>query len=171
MPESFDDYIFASQCSQAEAYKYLMETTRLRRDWCTGILLWNMRDAWPEMTSSLVDYYGSKKLSFHVVKTSNEPLQILFNEKDGKVGIILSNDTMQDEEGEYRVLNLDGKVLAEGKAKFNKNTNTCVCELPVDGIYFSELTVNGNVVLNYFKPLNAPFKLEEYKAIMSKVLK
>ena len=171
MPEAFEDYIFASQCSQAEAYKYLMETTRLRRDWCTGILLWNMRDAWPEMTSSLVDYYGSEKLSFHVVKNSNQPLQILFSEKDGKVGIVLSNDTMEDQEGEYRILDINGKVLVEGKAKFNKNTNTCVSELPVDGIYFSELTVNGKVVLNYFKPLNAPFKLYEYKTIMSKVIK
>ena len=120
---------------------------------------------------TLVDYYGSEKLSFHVVKNSNQPLQILFSEKDGKVGIVLSNDTMEDQEGEYRILDINGKVLVEGKAKFNKNTNTCVSELPVDGIYFSELTVNGKVVLNYFKPLNAPFKLNEYKTIMSKVIK
>ena len=171
MPEAFGDYIFASQCSQAEAYKYLMETTRIRRKWCSGILLWNMRDAWPEMTSSLVDYYGSKKLAFYVVKNSNEPLQVLFEEKDGKAYILLSNDTMRDEVGEYRILNADGKVVLEGKASFGKNANTLVGELPIDGIYYSELTVNGKTTYNYFKPLNAPFVLQEYKAIMAKVIK
>ena len=171
MPDTFEDYIFASQASQAEAYKYLMETTRIRREWCSGILLWNMRDAWPEMTSSLVDYYGSKKLAFYTVKNSNEPLQVLFDEQKGNVNILLSNDTMTDEEGYYRILNAEGKVLIEGEAKFGKNSNTLVHTLPVDGIYYSELTVNGKTVYNYFKPLNAPFKLEEYKAIMEKVIK
>ena len=170
MPENFEDYIFASQASQAEAYKYLMETTRIRRNWCTGLLLWNMRDAWPEMTSSLVDYYGAKKLSFFVVKTSNEPLQILLDEKDERVNILLCNDTMQDAEGVYRIFDINGKLLTEGKTKFEKNANTCVGNLPVNGIYFTELTVNGKTIYNYFKPLNAPFVLSEYKTIMSKVL-
>ena len=171
MPKAFEDYIFASQASQAEAYKYLMETTRIRREWCSGILLWNMRDAWPEMTSSLVDYYGSKKLAFFVVKNSNEPLQILFDEKDGKVNILLSNDTMQDAKGVYRIINADGKVLLEGKTVFGKNSNTFIGELPVDSVYYSELTVNGKTVVNYFKPLNAPFVLQEYKTIMAKVIR
>jgi beta-mannosidase len=171
MPATFEDYIFASQCSQAEAYKYLMETTRLRRDWCSGILLWNMRDAWPEMTSSLVDYYGAKKLAFYVVANANEPLQVLFDEQEGKVNILLSNDTMQDAEGVYRIFNAEGKLLAEGQAKFGKNGNTLVHALPVDGIYYSELTVNGKTMVNYFKPLNAPFVLDEYKAIMAKIVK
>ena len=171
MPDAFEDYIFASQASQAEAYKYLMETTRIRREWCTGILLWNMRDAWPEMTSSLVDYYGAKKLAFYVVKNSNEPLQVLFDEQDGMVNILLSNDTMDDAEGNYRILKADGTVLAEGSAKFGKNGNKLVHALPVDGIYYSELTVNGKTAYNYFKPLNAPFVLAEYKTIMEKVIK
>lgn len=170
MPNAFEDYIFASQCSQAEAYKYLMETTRIRREWCSGILLWNMRDAWPEMTSSLVDYYGSKKLSFFVVKNSNEPLQVLFNENDGKVDILLSNDTMQNAEGCYRIFDTEGIIIAEGTARFNKNSNTLVKELPVNGIYYSELLVDGKTIYNYFKPLNAPFVLKEYKAIMKKVI-
>ena len=47
MSRTLDDFIFASQVSQAEAKKFFIERLRIGKGRRTGILWWNLRDGWP----------------------------------------------------------------------------------------------------------------------------
>jgi beta-mannosidase len=52
--------VLASQISQAEADKFFIELSRMRKWQRTGILWWNLRDGWPIISDAVVDYYGRK---------------------------------------------------------------------------------------------------------------
>lgn len=62
--ESLEQLAMLSQISQAEAKKFFIEQTRLKKWRRTGIIWWNMLDCWPQISDAVVDYYFHKKLAF-----------------------------------------------------------------------------------------------------------
>ncbi len=80
VPDNLADYAYASQCVQAEAYKFWIEMFRLGRPHRTGILWWNLLDGWPQFSDAVVDYYFTPKRAFHAIRRVQNPLCLIARE-------------------------------------------------------------------------------------------
>ncbi|MBK9175919.1 MAG: hypothetical protein IPM46_06180 [Flavobacteriales bacterium] len=67
-PETFGEFIEASQWVQAKAYGMAIEAHMAARPHCMGTLLWQLNDCWPGPSWSIIDYEGNPKPAYHAVK-------------------------------------------------------------------------------------------------------
>ncbi len=74
IPPDLPTFALASQITQAEAKKYFIESTRLRKWQTSGILWWNLLDGWPQFSDAIVDYYFGKKLAYHYIRRAQRPV-------------------------------------------------------------------------------------------------
>ena len=123
--EDFSDFLRQSQISQAEAKKYFIEKFRIGKWKRTGIIWWNLLDGWPQISDAVVDYYYNRKLAYHYIKRSQQPVCLMFDEpENGKCRLVAVNDTPDDKQLDYTVRRFsDNMVVLSG---------TCV--VPADGI-------------------------------------
>lgn len=107
--ENLDDFVRQSQISQAEAKKYFIEKFRIGKWKRTGIIWWNLVDGWPQVSDAIVDYYFVKKLAYHYIKRSQQPICLMFDEPiDGKIQLMGVNDLMKEARVIYRVSRVCG---------------------------------------------------------------
>ena len=121
VPRELDDFIAASQIVQAEAFKTFAEVARSRKfERSGGLIWWNLRDMWPQMSDAVVDYYFGKKWAYHVLANVQRDQVVLVCE-DGTV--LAVNDTRQMVRGQASVVDrVTGKKLLD-----------CDYEVPVNG--------------------------------------
>lgn len=112
--ENFDDFVRQSQISQAEAKKYFIEKFRIGKWKRTGIIWWNLLDGWPQVSDAVVDYYHVKKLAYHYIKRSQEPVCIMFDEpENGRIRLVAVNDLPEDVEVAYTVKKISDAVKTD----------------------------------------------------------
>ncbi len=174
VPTDPEEYVLASQISQAEAKKYFIERMRVGRPQKTGIIWWNLLDGWPQMSDAVVDYYFSKKLAYNYIKRSQAPFVIAADEiSSWSLPIYACNDTLQEHRGHLTVRDAsDDEILYEGSFVAKINTSTLVINLP---IYYSEQRIlifewecNGERGFNHYLCGHPPFSFDKYKSVMKK---
>jgi beta-mannosidase len=118
IPDDVDAFAFASQVSQAEAMKFFIERFRTGKWRRTGIIWWNILDGWPQLSDAVVDYYFGKKLAYHVIKASQQPLCLALREEcDGARQLVACNDTQEEINLDWTVTDVDtGDIVAQGAA-------------------------------------------------------
>lgn len=152
----FSDLVKQSQISQAEAKKYFIEKFRLKKYDCTGIIWWNLLDGWPQVSDAVVDYYFTKKLAYHYIKRSQEPLCLMFDEpKDGMLNLYAVNDSQSSAELCYSVKDLySGTEYARGCFTASPDSSEKVLALSHgecdDRFLLIEWTVDGKTYRNHF---------------------
>lgn len=116
VPENIEDFVWASQFVQAEAFKFFIESFRLRKGERTGIIWWNMVDGWPQFSDAVVDWYGAKKWAYHVIRTCQKPVCLMMHELDAWGSeLVAVNDTFVSVSGKARVRQGgSGEVLWQG---------------------------------------------------------
>ena len=121
--DDLDEFARQSQISQAEAVKYFIESFRAEKWRKTGILWWNIVDGWPQVSDAVVDWYGCKKLAYYYIKRSQQTFCMLCDEPvDGKLDLIATNDTQEDVNAEYTVVDLTtGKEVLKGNVALEAN--------------------------------------------------
>lgn len=143
-PTSFESLVYASQLLQADAIKYGVEHFRRCRPYCMGSIYWQFNDCWPVASWSSVDYFGRYKALHYAAKKFYAPVAMgLFREKNN-LTVNISNETMDDFEGEVRIFQSD--------ANFN-----VICsytkEISVKALsstdVFSEKFTPGNIYTEY----------------------
>ncbi len=167
LPDTLEDFVLSSQISQAEAYKFLIEHTRRKSPYMTGVLLWNMRDGWPAYNSALVDYYGRKKLSYYYVKQSQQPLVFIM---DGELQGYVCNDTLKAYQGEYRIYDGLGKLLQKGDFSVGGNQNALIGDfsgLKKEKYLILALQVDDTLSYNHFINEKRAHSFEGYKEFLS----
>ena len=114
-PDDMLTFAYQSQISQAEAKKFFIERFRSTKWRRTGIIWWNLIDGWPQISDAVVDYYGCKKLAYHYIKRSQNPLCFIFAEpEDGKLPLRVVNDLQEDKKVSFKVTDLtNDEVLIE----------------------------------------------------------
>lgn len=115
IPDNLEDFVSASQITQAEAMKYFIEHFRSGMWRRTGIIWWNLIDGWPQFSDSVVDYYFTKKLAYSYIKRCQFPLLLMITEpQDGCHRLLASNISSKSERFGYSVSDIvTGDVLVE----------------------------------------------------------
>lgn len=168
IPDDVEDFIFASQATQAEALKFFIERARLSdRIW--GIVWWNVIDCWPQISDAIVDYYFNKKLAYYYVKRVQEPFCIMVSEpKAWHVNIVGVNDTFSEKKGSYRVFDIEtGGEICSGGFSVKPYARAILGSIRVSRgeqrFFTIEWKVEGETFLNHYLLGNPPFSLEKYK--------
>ena len=113
VPTDLDDFIFCSQVVQAEAMKTFVELFRslkFRRK--NGLIWWNVRDGWPQISDAVVDFYGERKRAYAALKAAQAD-QLVCITDDGRVTAV--NDTLGPVRGRVTVTD-----RASGRTVFEK---------------------------------------------------
>ena len=174
VPTDPEEYILASQISQAEAKKYMIERMRLGRPHKTGIIWWNLLDGWPQMSDAVVDYYYCKKLAYYYIKRAQAPFSIAVDElANWSMRVCACNDTLIQQSGHVTIKDAEtDELLYDADFTARPNVTTPLTSLP---IYYSEQrvliiewTVGEQSGRNHHLCGFPPFDLPRYKAILKK---
>ena len=169
IPESLEEFVLASQISQAEAKKFFVEMVRLKKWRRTGVIWWNVLDCWPQISDAVVDYYWTKKIAYYYLKRVHVPVCLMMDEiENWHHKVVLGNDSLQSGTVEYRVEDGDsGETLAEGTADIQPNENRTVALIRAkEGqkkLYILRWKFQGKEYGNHYISGLVPFDLEQYK--------
>ncbi|MGA3323351.1 MAG: sugar-binding domain-containing protein [Terriglobia bacterium] len=175
VPADIENFILASQVSQAEAMKFLVEMTRLRKWRSTGLVWWNVMDGWPQISDAIVDYFLNKKLAYYYIRRVQEPICVMVDEpKNWHCRVVVGDDSREDASGHYRVWDADsGETLLEGDYAVKANENLEVGQIPVfhsgKRLFLIEWTANGKKYANHYLQGMPPYSLSQYKVWLTKI--
>jgi beta-mannosidase len=175
IPDTLEAFSLLSQVSQAEALKFFIERTRIKKWRRTGIIWWNMLDGWPQVSDAVVDYYFEKKRAFEYVKRVQAPICLMLDElSDWTQRVILGNDSRETHQTDYRILDGDsGEVIQSGSALSPANQNTDLGALRVTpgqkSLFLMEWTVDGKRHCNHYITGYPPYDAEQMKAWLKKI--
>ncbi|MDR3409344.1 MAG: glycoside hydrolase family 2 TIM barrel-domain containing protein [Formivibrio sp.] len=109
VPEDLDNFILASQITQAEAMKFFVELFRQQKGIKEGIIWWNIRDGWPIVSDAVVDYYNTRKLAFYYLQRAQRDVQAICCEiVEGQHQIVVVNDTLKKVRGHIEIARAGG---------------------------------------------------------------
>lgn len=175
VPENMEDYILASQISQAEAKKFFIERVRSKMDRMGGVIWWNLIDGWPQMSDAVVDYYYDKKLAFDYIKRSSRPFIIMLDEMTAwGHEVLCANSTLNTVSGFCRIIDLDTeKTVFESEFSAKPNANTSLgklnCMYSEKGMFLIEWNINGAICRNTYLYGSPAYSLEQYKKWLKKL--
>ena len=136
--------------------KSFIERFRINKWKKTGIIWWNLIDGWPQFSDAIVDYYFTKKLAYHYIKRSQNPICLMFDEpKNDKISLYAVNEFPKSQKVAYTVTDLtENTVVKEGKAIAEKESSVCICDMPIKPdekhFYFIEWEINGKRYSNHY---------------------
>ena len=175
VPETLEDFVFASQVSQAEALKHFIEVFLAQKWRRTGILWWSLLDGWPQFDDAVVGYDLDKRIAYDFIKRLQQPLCLLI---DDEMTLRVINNTENESYAEYRVSDVgSGKMLTEGRIAVAYNSSIPVCKLPaaekgevylLEWDYRSSGLTTGCRGVNHYLHGDPPFDPEKYASLMRK---
>lgn len=171
VPESLDDFVFASQASQAEAMQFFIDTFRAAKWQRTGIVWWNLLDGWPQFSDAVVDYYLVKKRAFDVVKRAQAPISLIVREPAaGWHEVVVANDTRDDQPIRFEVrFAQDHRVLLAGETTARADAVTALgrfADPGTQGLCILTLEYQALTTRRTYLAGSPPFGLEDYRAWM-----
>lgn len=172
-PKTLEEFVAASQSTQAEAMKYFVEKFRGAKFDRTGMIWWNVRDGWPIVSDAIVDYYNSKKLAYDYLWNAQRTVCLLINDpEDGVLPLKAVNDSMEPAEGKVKVTDVgSGKVVFKGKFSVDANGRSLVTGLPIpegQGVLLIEYETAGQQLRNHYLYGEPPFDFAIYQKLMTK---
>ena len=169
-PGNLEIFALASQITQAEAKKFFIESTRLRKWATSGILWWNVIDGWPQFSDAIVDYYYGKKLAYHYIRRVQQPVALVVGEAgpDKYLPVVVCNDTRQDATVQYKVWDADdGGVQLQGTTAVPARQNAQVGRIRTYAsdkkLYLIEWQVNERRFGSHYLAGLPPLSLAQYR--------
>jgi beta-mannosidase len=170
IPEDLETFALASQITQAEAKKFFIESTRLRKWSTSGILWWNLIDGWPQFSDAVVDYYFTKKLAYEYIRRVQQPVCVNIGEAGTSkyLPVVASNDSRAEARISFRVWEADsGETLILDTFTIPANQNWQVGRIRTYAsqqcMYLIEWELNGEKFGNHYLAGTPPFSLAVYK--------
>lgn len=178
VPTEMEDYILASQISQAEAKKFFIERTRAKMNYMGGVIWWNLIDGWPQMSDAVVDYYYEKKLAFDFIARSSRDFIVMVDEMQAwGQDLLCANSTLTEQKGCVTVTDLDsGEVVFEKAFTAAPNANTRLGRIPLmysdQGMFLIQWKLeDGTEAFNTYLYGSPAFDLAQYKGWLEKINK
>ena len=170
VPETLEKFILCSQIVQAEAFKFFIESFRMRKWRKTGLIWWNVIDCWPQFSDAVVDYYYSRKLAYWYIRTAQKPLSLMFGEPESWcIRLYAVNDLSRPQSGDYKVSDiLTGDELCRGSFEIAPDTAAEIDSLRIcqgcRRMLLIEWSANGETCFNHYYQGSAPYDFEQYTA-------
>jgi beta-mannosidase len=121
LPTTVAEYVEYTMVSQAEGLKFGIEHYRRRQPHCSGTLVWQLNDAWPGFSWSVIDYDLVPKAGYYYVSRAFAPVLASFKGTGEGAELWITNSSRDSVRATARV----SRVGLDGRA-------TAVTELPVD---------------------------------------
>ena len=174
IPDDPEQFSQASQISQAEANKFFIEKFRSEQPKRKGIIWWNLIDGWPQFSDAVVDYYFTKKLSYHYIKISQSPLILTFTEpRNWNLTLVAVNNAGRAVDFDYRVTDYDGDVVAEGRSSCADQSVLELIKLPYTlstaKLYVIDWKAEEFSGRNHYLAGNPPFDLNWYQGFLKDI--
>ena len=155
----FDTFIEQSQFVQAEAMKIFCELFRTRKFTSfNGLIWWNVRDGWPQLSDAVVDYYGGKKRAYYALRNAQQD-QIVCLVDDHTAWAV--NDARRPVKGCAKFTDAaTGKVLLDaGEFDIPSNGKLALGQVPFSGqgVVLIAATLDGKPYTNHFLYGEPPF--------------
>lgn len=171
--DNIDEFILASQITQAEAKKYFIEMFRAGKPERTGIIWWNMIDCWPQFSDAIADYYYEKKLAYHYIGRVQLPSAMMISEdRDGVLGIVGVNDTLKETESSWSVKDISSsELIASGKYGIEANGRVFLGKIDRSKtlqFLLLEWEFKGVKHYNHYVNGDAPWNFNSYRQAMEK---
>ncbi len=170
IPDDLETFALASQITQAEAKKFFIESTRLRKWRTSGVLWWNVLDGWPQFSDAVVDYYFAPKLAYHYIRRVQQPVCVIIGEQgpDKYLPVVVANDSLQAAEVSYRIWDADSReTVAQGAFTAPANENWQVARIRTyagdQRLYLIQWTVGGQAFGNHYLAGQPPVSLARYR--------
>jgi beta-mannosidase len=177
IPDTLEEFAFASQSTQAEALKFFIEMFRSAKWRRTGIIWWNIADGWPQVSDAVVDYYLVKKASYEIVKRAQQLVSVVIREPVGGVhDVVACNDTRDELDLSFVIRDIDAPDpaadLARGRAVAAADAVTYLCRFPADMDVQRYLTIEWSTRSSsgqsHYLAGNPPFLLDRYRDWMER---
>lgn len=175
-PKDLDEFVEASQISQAEAFKFFIERVRCKMDTMGGVIWWNLLDGWPQLSDAVVDYYYDKKLAYDYIKRSSRDFIVMIGEMRPKMRpVICSNMSRDVKKGTVTVTDLEtDEVVFQKEFTAGANCNTTLGTIPAfysdKGMFLIEWELhNGEKHFNTYLYGTPGFDLQKYKGWLAKI--
>ena len=168
-PESLEDFVFASQATQAEAKKFFIERFRSAKWRRTGILWWNLMDGWPQFSDAIVDYYFNRKLAYDFIRRSQQDVCVMLREPESDSQRIIGvNDFRREVSIRFVIRDLAARRdVFSGDHVLPANSVKVVGSLPFDPnrqtLYRIEWSSGETIGLNHYLAGRPPFDLPLYR--------
>lgn len=94
-PAGFDKFVFATQYIQADALETAITHLRANYGRCMGTLYWQLNDAYPAISFSVIDYYGKRKPAYYAVRRAYRSVMLTGVYEDGNLELRLVNETSE----------------------------------------------------------------------------
>jgi beta-mannosidase len=163
IPDNLDEFILASQISQAEANKFFIEQFRMGKNVRGGILWWNVRDGWPQFSDSVVDYYGEAKLAYFVIRRIQQDVCVMLAEEtEGFHQIIAVNDTLASQAMTVKI-SLNGEACFESEVSIPINGREILGKVPCSAecaCYSIEWMMHETKYRNHYVSGPRPYDLQ-----------
>jgi beta-mannosidase len=176
IPGDLETFALASQITQAEAKKFFVESTRMRKWQTSGILWWNLLDGWPQFSDAVVDYFFGVKLAYHYLWRVQRPVCVMLGEAgSGKyLPVVIGNDSCQPAEVRYRVWQADSnETVAEGTFYIPANQNWQVDRIRIfagdQHLYLIEWQVGDTRAGNHYLAGSPPFDVQRYQVWLPQI--
>jgi beta-mannosidase len=175
VPTNLDDFIAASQITQAEAMKFFIEFWRHDKWRRSGIIWWNLRDGWPIVSDAVVDYYNRKKLAYAYIKRVQVNVVAMCAEAvEGKHPVYVVNDTLRPATGHLRIHDADtDRQLLATDFMVEANGKVIVGEVPAADkpeMWLIEWQLSdGSKFRNHYLAGESPIRLEDYRRWLQKL--
>lgn len=166
---SLEEFSFLSQFTQAEALKFMIEQTRIKKWRRTGLIWWNMLDGWPQISDSVVDWYFVKKRAYAAVARAQEAISVIVGEVRGWYqGVMVSNDSRTDADVSVLIKDADsGETVYSDEVRSKANETTEIGEFRVmpskQRLLLINYTVNGERRVSHYLCGYPPFSPEDAK--------
>ena len=174
-PDQIDEFILASQITQAEGLKSFIEFIRSSRK-RSGILFWNLIDCWPQFSDSIVDYYYNKKLAYYYAKRLYSDVLIQISEPESiQQWAIISNYSDKERAGHYKIYDADTNEIfdeADFRIKPNETKECNRVGIPYgkQRMLLIEWTLeDGTKGCNHLLCGFSNFNFEQYKGWLKKI--
>jgi beta-mannosidase len=141
--EPLEAYVYFTQLMQAECLSFAYRLFKRQwkgpeREYCAGVLVWQINDCWPVTSWAICDYYLQPKLAYYAVKRELAPFTVGIKRVEGtdgtRVEVWACNLTTEETTVECRIQawNLEnGEQIAERVTRqvvLKANRTTEICE-------------------------------------------
>jgi len=173
VPDELDEFILASQICQAEALKFFIDLWRQQKGRKRGIVWWNLRDGWPIVSDSIVDYYNTRKLAFQFIQRAQRNVQAICCEPiEGQHAIAIVNDTLQPVRGHIELCKVGSSVkLLETSFEAKPNVLIHVGSLPhpaqIEMWQMDWFVEEQSPYASHYLAATGPVSLAQYKEWMA----